>query len=126
MTDSTLEQLELQQEKQERELLNHNIKVGKALEELKKEANFKLVFMSLFLEQGKSILWDNTKHLTEEQLKGRGSDKNLEVLEAIKGQIKSRLDLEGFMDTIEHDYENSILELEEQEAERKKQEEKGD
>jgi len=118
-TDSTLEQLEAQQEKQERELLKHNIKVGKALEKLKKDPNFKLVFLELFIKHGKNLLWENTKYLTEEQLKGRGSEKNLEILEAIKGQIKSRIDFEGFLDTIENDYENSVAELEEQEAESK-------
>jgi len=120
-TDSTLEQLEAQQEKQERELLKHNIKVGKALEKLKKDPNFKLVFLELFIKHGKNLLWENTKYLTEEQLKGRGSEKNLEILEAIKGQIKSRIDFEGFIDTVENDYENSVAELEEQESENRKE-----
>ena len=114
---TTTEQLELQQEKETREKLKLDISLGKDLEKLRKNRAFKNVVENMFIKQGKSILWQNIQILTEEQLKGRGSDKNLEIIEAIKGQVKSRLDFEGFMDTVENDYAMALEEQAEMERE---------
>ena len=111
MKELTDEQLDIKEAKQAREMLLNNIKMGKNLEKLKKLPEFKELILDMFIENGKSILWDNIKYLSEEQLRGRGSDRNEELIEAMKGQVKARLDLEGFMDTVESDY---IMALEEQ------------
>ncbi len=112
----TDEQLEAKELTEIREGLDNAIAIGKSLEALKGNPHFKVVFEELFLKNGLSILWENTRHLTEEQLKGRGNDRNLEVLEMLKGQIKTRLDFDGFMDTIENDYSLAVEELAELDA----------
>ena len=109
----TDEQLEIKEEQQAKEVLRQNLELGRALEKLKKNPDFKLVIEGTFLKIGKSILWQNIQHLSEEEMKGRGSERNLELIEAIKGQVKSRLDFEGFMDTVEADYEGSLEEVDE-------------
>jgi len=119
MEELNEEQLEIKRANEEKEIIRHAIQAGKDLEQLRKSPAFKRLFLGIFLDMGKDILWQNIQRLTEEQMKGRGNDKNLEIIELIKGQVKSRLDFEGFMDTVEADYENALIELEEQEAESK-------
>jgi len=115
--EQTTEQLEQAEQRQIVKQLEESIKLGKSLNELKASKHFKKVFMETFLDMGKNILWENIRHLKEEQLKGRGSDKNLEVLTLIEGQVKSRLDFEGFMDTVENDAINAMESLMEINAE---------
>ena len=110
------EQLEIQAEAQAQEVMRKNLELGRALAKLRKNPDFKLVIEDTFLSLGKDILWQNITYLTEEELKNRGSEKNRELIEAIKGQVKSRLDLEGFFDTVDSDYENSLEEVEEDAA----------
>lgn len=116
MSELNEEQLEIAQAAQERKLIKDAIRHGKDLETLRKNPAFQRVFEGLYVEFGKKILWENIMHLTEGQMIGRGNDKNLEMIEAIKGQVKSRLDFQGFMDTVENDYANA-LEMEEDEDE---------
>ena len=111
MDNQTTEQLEEAEQRQIVKQLQESIKLGESLQELKKNKHFKKVFLEVFMDMGKNILWENVRHLKEEQLKGRGSDKNLEVLALIEGQIKTRLDFEGFMDTVENDANNAIESL---------------
>ena len=117
MDNQTTEQLEQSEQRQIVKELEQSIKLGESLIELKASKPFKKVFMEVFLNMGKNILWENIRHLKEEQLKGRGSDKNLEILTLIEGQVKTRLDFEGFMDTVENDANNAIEELREINAE---------
>lgn len=107
----TQEQLEKLEAKEIREKLNTEIQRGKELERLKKNPGFKALFLELFIEQGKSILWENIKHLTEGQMLGKGSDRNLEVIKELKQQVRSRLDLDGFINAIENDAKNAATEL---------------
>lgn len=103
--------LEAAENKKIREKLAYDIQMGKDLAALKKNPAFKAVFLGVFLGNGKAILWENIKHLTEEQMKGKGNDRNLEVIRALEGQVKTRLDFEGFIDTVENDYNNAAEEL---------------
>lgn len=109
--------LEREEAKTIRLKLNHDIQIGKGLKQLRVHPAFKAIFLELFLANGKQILWENIKHLTEEQMKGRGSDRNLNVLEELRNQVGTRVDFEGFLDTIENDYKNAIEDLEEIERE---------
>lgn len=108
----TTEQLEKQEEKEIREKLNAEIQRGIDMERLKNNPAFKSIFLELFLAQGKSILWENIKHLTEGQMIGKGSDKNLQVIEELKRQVHVRLDLEGFINAVENDAATAKRELE--------------
>ncbi len=118
MEEFSSEEIE-QQEREEavavQEKIDYDIRVGKILARLRTNPDFKELVEEIFIKQGKKILWENVVHLTEVQLTDRGSDRNLEVIEAIKGQVKSRLDFEGFMDTVEYDAEAAKQELIEQE-----------
>lgn len=105
------------EQKEIRESLNYQVKLGKALDKLRNDNNFKLVFETVFLKEGLDILWQNTRNLKEAQLIGQGSDKNLEILAMLESQVKTRLDFRGFMDTIEHDKENAESELYEMDQE---------
>ena len=109
--EQTLEQAEQAAQQQIAKQLEQSVKLGRSLQELKKNKAFKAVFEEVFLTNGLDILWQNVRHLKEEQLKGRGSEKNIEVLALLEGQIKSRLDMQGFMDTVEVDANNAIEEL---------------
>jgi len=108
------EQLEIEEQRQAKAIIRNSIQAGKDLDKLRKTPEFQRLIEVMFIQQGKDILWQNTIHLTEEQLKGRGNDNNLKMIEALKGQVKSRLDLEGFFDTVESDYLNAIEEIDEQ------------
>ena len=99
-----MEQSELQE-------LQQASQYGQQLRRLRTNPDFKDIIEKLFLDDGADILWENVRHLTEVQLTNRGSERNVEILEALKGQIKSRLDFKGFMDTIENDAEGADLEL---------------
>jgi len=105
------EQLEANEEKAIREKIRLSIRLGKNLEKLQKTPEFKAVFNEVFLKDGLEILWQNIRHLEEEQMKGRGNDKNLEIITLIKGQVKTRLDFKGFLDTVEDDRLNAEAEL---------------
>jgi len=111
------EQLEAQAERDIREKIRLSIRLGKDLEKLKKTPEFKAVFDDVFLKQGLEILWQNVRHLEEEQMKGRGNDKNVEIIALIKGQIKTRLDFQGFIDTVLDDKLNAEAELAEMDKE---------
>ena len=115
MEKLNIEQLEIEQAKQEMEILKQSIQAGKDLEKLRKTPEFKRLFDGMFIKLGGDILWQNIRNLTEEQMKGRGSEKNLEVIKMMEGQIKSRVDFQGFLDTVENDYLNAVAEQEEQE-----------
>lgn len=117
MFELTTEQLEYSEKKAVIEKLKNEVKFGKHLEKLRKMPEFQELILDLFLTNGKNILWENIRYLTEGQMKGLGSDKNLEMIEKIKGQVQSRVDLEGFFDTVEHDAENAKEELTEMEKE---------
>jgi len=123
MEELTQEQLEIakreeaRREQEVQQMIKQSIQAGKDLEKLKKSPAWKRLVEGLFLQQGLDILWQNLRHLKEEQMKGRGNDRNLEVIEMIEGQVKSRLDFQGFLDTVENDYENALEELEAQEKE---------
>ena len=120
--DKPTEQLEAEEQREIQKQLDASVRLGQALQELRADKKFKLVFEEMFLKNGLNILWENTRHLTEEQLKGRGSDKNLEILELLKAQIKSRLDFQGFMDTVEADAINAVEEIRERNAESNEEE----
>ncbi len=123
MEELTPEQLEIakreeaRREKEVQQMIKQSIQAGKDLEKLKKSPAWKRLVEGLFLTQGMEILWQNLRHLKEEQMKGRGNDRNLQVIEMIEGQVKTRLDFQGFLDTVENDYESALAELEEQEKE---------
>ncbi len=114
-TPEEIEQQEREEAVAVQEKIDYDIRVGKILARLRGNPDFKELVEEIFIKQGKKILWENVVHLTEVQLTDRGSDRNLEVIEAIKGQVKSRLDFEGFMDTVEYDAEAAKQELIEQE-----------
>jgi len=119
----TTEQMEAREEKQIREDARHSIQLGKDLEKLRKSPEFKRVFDETFVTLGKKVLWENTQHLSEEQMKGRGSDRNVETIGLINKQIEARVHYEGFLDTIEHDFEmatEAIQELEQRAKEAEK------
>jgi len=111
------EQLEANEERAIREKIRLSIRLGKDLEKLRKTPEFKTVFDDTFVKTGLDILWQNVRHLEEEQLRGRGNDKNVEIVDLIKGQIKTRLDFQGFIDTIEDDKLNAEAELAEMDKE---------
>ena len=91
--------------------LQHAVKLGKSLQKLRVNPDFKDLIEVVFLGDGLDILWQNIRNLRQEELKGRGSERNLNILEMLDSQVKSRLDFQGFMDTIENDHENAIEEL---------------
>jgi len=114
------------EQKEHREMLkaiNSSIKTGKALEKLRKTPEFKELFDELFLTTGAKYLWDNIRHIEEEQMKARVPQEQLEkgliLLGKLKDQIHGRLIFESFLDTVEHDYENAKESLVELEAEEK-------
>lgn len=113
----TQEQLEMQEAKEIREKLNEQILMGKEMERLKVNPAFKKLFTDLFLETGNKILWENIKHLSEGQMMGKGSDRNLEVLEELKKQVHARLIVDAFINTVEHDADNAAEELAQIDAE---------
>ncbi len=114
-TPAEIEQQEREEAIAIQEKIDYDIRIGKILARLRTNPDFKELIEKIFIEQGKKILWENVVHLTEVQLTDRGNDKNLEIIEAIKGQVKSRLDFEGFMDTIEYDADAAKQEPVEQE-----------
>ena len=114
-----INQEELTPEQEEaliREDLTTAVNMGNALAKLRKTPEFKMVFDEVFLEKGLEILWQNIRRLEEGQMVGRGSDKNKEVIGMIKGQVKTRLDLIGFLDTVENDRQGAVESLEEMDA----------
>ena len=121
MKELTTEQLEIARAEEEKKIVKQSIQAGKDLIKLRKDPAFKRLFEGLFIKSGREILWDNLQHLIEGQLQGRGSDQNLAMIEKLKGQVKSRLDLETFMNTVEYDYDNVLAEIEEQEADAKRE-----
>ena len=117
--EKTTEQLEQEQQREITKQLETSVKFGNYLRELRQDKRFKAIFEKLFLDDGLRILWENTRHLKEEQLKGRGSETNQDILKAIEGQIKSRLDFAGFLDTVLDDAQNAAEELQEMKEETK-------
>jgi len=120
----TTEQLEAREEKNIRENARLSIQLGKDLAKLRKMPEFKRVFDETFLETGKKILWENVQHLSEEQMKGRGNDRNVEMIDLLSKQIEARVHYQGFLDTIEHDFEmatEAIQELEHRAKEAEKE-----
>ena len=115
-----MEQPELTDEQldaQIREDLAVSIELGKAFSKLRTSPEYKRIFDEVYLKNGLDVLWQNTRHLTEGQMIGRGSDKNQQTIDLINGQVKSRLDFKGFIDTIESDYESAVDTLAEMDAE---------
>jgi len=115
--EQTTEQMEQAERKEIIKQLEQSIKLGGQLQTLRATKEFKAVFQEIFLETGLDVLWQNVRHLKEEQLKGRGSDKNEEVIGLMEGQIKTRLDFAGFLDTVDNDANNAIENLREINAE---------
>ena len=108
MTDAELKA----EDKEIRAGLKNSIELGKDLIKLRGNIAFQNVVENVFIKVGLDILWENIRHLEEEQMKGRGSDKNLEIIKMLKEKVASRLDFDGFMDTLENDYANAHEELE--------------
>lgn len=105
MTTPTNEDRQIQKE------LENSVKLGRALQELKKSKEFQDVIESTYLDKGLDILWDNTRRLKEAQLTERGSERNQEMIELIERQIQARLTLRNFFDTIMNDANNAAEEL---------------
>ena len=99
-----------------REELKTALDIGNALARMKKSPDFIVVFDKVFIDQGLEILWQNIRNLTEGQMIGRGSDQNEKVIKLVEGQIKTRLDFKGFLDTVENDRENAVVTLAEMDA----------
>ncbi len=115
--EQTTEQMEQAERREITKQLEQSIKLGEQLQTLRATKEFKAVFQEIFLETGLDVLWQNVRHLKEEQLKGRGSDKNEEIIGLMEGQIKTRLDFAGFLDTVDNDANNAIENLREINAE---------
>ncbi len=99
-----------------REELKTALDIGNALARMKKSPDFIVVFDKVFIDQGLEILWQNIRNLTEGQMIGRGSDQNEKIIKMVEGQIKTRLDFKGFLDTVENDRENAVVTLAEMDA----------
>ena len=106
-----------QEEAQIREDLGVSIELGRAFSKMRSTPEYKRIFDEVYLRDGLDVLWQNTRNLTEGQLVGRGSNKNQEVIDLIKGQIKSRLDFKNFTETIESDFESAVETLAEMDEE---------
>ncbi len=115
--EQTTEQMEQAERREITKQLEQSIKLGEQLQTLRATKEFKAVFQEIFLETGLDVLWQNVRHLKEEQLKGRGSDKNEEIIGLMEGQIKTRLDFAGFLDTVDNDANTAIENLREINAE---------
>ncbi len=100
-----------------REDLKTALDIGNALARMRKTHDFIAVFDKVFVEKGLEILWQNIRNLSEGQMIGRGSDQNEKVIGLIEGQVKTRLDFKGFLDTVENDRENAVAALAEMDAE---------
>lgn len=110
---------ELQEQREIQKELENAVKFGTALQELRKDKNFKEVIETTYLDKGLDILWDNMRKLTEAELQNRGGERNQELLGLIEKQIAARLTLRAFFDTIMNDANNAAEELQfarEQEA----------
>ncbi len=100
-----------------REDLKTALDIGNALARMRKTHDFITVFDKVFVDQGLEILWQNIRNLSEGQMIGRGSDQNEKVIGLLEGQVKTRLDFKGFLDTVENDRENAVAALVEMDAE---------
>ncbi len=116
----TTEQLEAQDLERVISTLQSDIDLGKDLRSLRKRPEFQRVFDALFIDDGKTFLWDNITHLEEEVMIARKENDEVErakdMIRRLKRQVDGRLVFESYIDTIEHDAENAaeaLLEMNE-------------
>ncbi len=116
----TTEQLEAQDLERVIRTLQSDIDLGKDLRSLRKRPEFQRVFDTLFIDDGKTFLWDNITHLEEEVMIARKENDEVErakdMISRLKRQVDGRLVFSSFIDTIEHDAENAaeaLLEMNE-------------
>ena len=126
LTDQQAEALEIKERNEIRKAIKISIKMGKALEKLKKNPDFKEIFLELYVKTGKEYLWENINNIAEEQMIKRVPQEQLDrgmiLKEKLEKQVHGRLIFVSFLDTIEHDYENAVEALAEMDAEANKEE----
>jgi len=85
--------------------------MAKALDNLKKDRDFKKVVTDLFINTGKASLWENIKHLEEMNMQSFNEGR-AKTVEKLKKEVNARLALETFFDLIEADGESAQAETE--------------
>lgn len=99
----TQEQLDRQELEEARDELNKSVMLGKSLKALRGNPHFNILIEEMFITNGRNILWENIRTLTEGQLTGRGGDTNQKTIDLMTEQVKARLILEGFLNAVEQD-----------------------
>jgi hypothetical protein len=91
---------------------NNNIELGKSLERLKKNRDFKKIIDKIFFEDGKKALWANIQAYEEAEMLNKGSVK-VENIDAFKGELEARLRFERFLTHVSNEAESAVVGLEE-------------
>ena len=107
--------LEAQQDKESIDQLIANskrsIELRNTLDRLSKNPDFKEIVQTIYITDGKSILWDNIKTYEELELLEKGSTRT-ENIQKMKTELQARLILERFFERIRFDAESAELTLE--------------
>lgn len=103
-TELTEAELILTQEQEAKLDIQEKLDMARKMDNLSKDRDFIDVFTNLYIEQGKQVLWENIRHLEELNLKSFNEGR-AKTIEKLKGEVKSRLDLESFIDLIISDGE---------------------
>lgn len=91
-----------------------NIELNKQLQALKNNKQFKNIISKLFIDDGKSYLWDNIKEHEELDLLQKGTARAGNV-ERFKVELQARLILGKFFETIEDEAEHAEQSIQEAE-----------
>jgi len=113
------EEIELTEAEAEKAItkeLETAVRYGKIFQELEKQKGFKELVVDAFIDNGLDILWENKRRLGEAQMMGKGSEKNLEIMEMLDKEISARLTLRRFFDRVMEDANIAAEELAERGA----------
>lgn len=91
-----------------------NIDINEDLKRLKKKRAFKNIIEGVFIETGKTYLWDNIKEHKELDLLQKGSAREGNI-EKFEQELQARLILERFLKAIEEDAEDAAASIQEAE-----------
>lgn len=94
-----------------------NIELGRALSRLKNTPEFKELIETIFIHDGKEILWHNIRTYEEAELLDKGSTR-AENIHRMKIELQARLILERFLTQVQFDAEDAEETLKQLEEEK--------